>query len=49
MKLEQVKEGSIKKFDEKKLNKDTVIRKFRTTVKDGKSYHDNCYWFSCET
>ena len=30
-------------FDEKELNKDTVVRNFRTTAKDGKSYNVNYY------
>lgn len=36
-------------FNSGELEEDAVIRKFRTTAKDSKSYHDNCYWFSCET
>ena len=35
-------------FNSGELEEDAVIRKFRTTAKDSKSYHDNCYWFSCE-
>ena len=30
-------------FDEKELDKDAVVRKFRTTAKDGKSYNVNYY------
>lgn len=30
-------------FDEKELNKNSVVRNFRTTAKDGKSYNVNYY------
>lgn len=41
--ISTINEHVINIFKEKELQKESVIRKFRITASDGKSYNTNCY------